>query len=201
MIPVPDYLRKHATDISIKDKYVDFRFACACGNKTFSVSENCLSPEEETQMIPLEKACKKLACGMWGAATTVDDEGKQHHWKLLTPFGLKGWKKEIILPPWPLGAQISIVKCKCLSCGQEHTLFDSRYHGYDGICGEKSRELLEYAPRFRCVRKSCQLLIRVFNDPAEQKSDLESVADGFDAISVYAASETGKKTLIFGYDA
>ena len=202
MIPIPQYLQQMAKPIEGNDDRVRFSVNCTCGNAWFSVFENCLSAEEKALEIPYEKACKKLACGMWGAAVTVDEAGNTHHWKLMTPFGLKGWKKEILLPPAPMGSLITVVKCKCLQCGQEHILFDSRCHGYEGLHGDKEQELLDYMPLFRQLRKKCRLEICVFNDPIEEPAHqaMDEYSNGFDWINIYALSETGKVSTILDYE-
>lgn len=202
MIPIPQYLQHMATFIEGNDDHVTFSLKCACGNHWFSLLENCLSEDEQPLLIPYEKACKKLACGIWGATVTVDETGKQHHLKLMTPFGLKGWKKEIILPPAPIGSQIAVVKCKCLQCGKEHIVFDSRYHGYDGIFHDSSKDIMDYVPSFRQLRKKCKLEVNVSNDPITELADcsMDDYSNGFDWINIYAVSETGKKSTVFGYE-
>ena len=114
-------------------------------------------------------------------------------------FGEKGLKKEIFLPPAPTGSQIAVFKCKCLQCGAEHILFDSRYHGYEGVFLDKPQEITDYTPSFRQVHPKCRLQVRVSNDPAEDCTEfsMEDFSNGFDWISIYAISETGTKTTVF----
>lgn len=198
-IPIPQYLQHIAAQIEGNDDHILFSLTCTCGNPWFSVLKNCLSADEQSRLIPYEKACKKLTRGIWGATVTTDDAGNPHHWKLMTPFGLNGWKKEIILPPMPIGSQISVVKCRCLQCRNEHILFDSRRHGYDGIFFEKTQEIMDYAPSFQQLQAKCKLEIKVCNDPIDEDIDfsIDDYSNGFDWITVFAVSETGKRSVVF----
>jgi len=123
MIPIPPYLQQHATFLKGNDTEVRFSISCTCGNPRLEVWQNCLSEAEQAEAAIFEKACKKLACGPWGATSIPDENGHLHHWKFLTPFGMKGLKKEIILPPAPIGSLIGVIQCKCPSAAKNlHSL-------------------------------------------------------------------------------
>lgn len=202
MIPIPPYLQQHATFLKGNDTEVRFSISCTCGNPRLEVWQNCLSEAEQAEAAIFEKACKKLACGPWGATSIPDENGHLHHWKFLTPFGMKGLKKEIILPPAPIGSLIGVIQCKCPQCGKEFTLFDSRYHGYDAVFNPPSQDTLQYLPQFRLLRRSCHLEASVTNDSVEYLDDnhFENYANGFDWINIFAVSEKGKRTTIFGWE-
>lgn len=194
MRSIPQYLQDYALRQDGKDTQVRFSIACTCGNSWLEVYENCLSEEDQRQAEICEKACRKLACGLWGATSIPGAEGKLHHWKFLSPFGMKGPKKEIMLPPMPAGSLIAAVQCRCPRCGTEFTLFDSRYHGYDAIVQPPGEDLLNYTPQFKLLRKKCCLEVKVTYESAKDDSN------AFDWINIFAISEKGKRATIFGWE-
>ena len=204
-IPIPHYLKSIATLEKQTKQWTHFSLACPCGCKKFQVFENTLTKEEKALMKPYNDAIQ--AKGASGLGITRDENGTLHYWKLYEPFkGLDGRHEEIIVPPAPFFSGIWVWKIVCDECGQEFILFDSRFHGYDGVFNEgATKETLSYQPTFRRKCKdSVSLSVKVENDDSYEEfcencgddCTKEQYADAFSWIVVYKIDEKGKKTKI-----
>ena len=207
MIPIPEYLKDYATLKKNKTDTVSFSISCSCGNTFFVIMENYFTKEEKALSKPYYDALTLLDSrgpeGYFGSMYTIDEDGKGHHWKLLSADGKK--RMEVIVPERPFFSSIDVIKAVCSVCGKEMVLFDSRKNGYDGMISEHEKEN-EYIPHFRQKGKSpYQIEIIVENDPSledfrEASSidcSFEFYSDSFSWIRIYGINETGKKKKLF----
>ena len=209
MIPVPEYLKGLASEESRKGTWLTFSVKCTCGNQHFIVFKNCQTKQEQEQMKPYNDALVDSVSGCWASTCTHDEDGTLHYWKLYTPLGLKGPKKEVFIPEAPPFAFVEVVKIVCSSCGKEHTLFDSRVHGYDGMISENQSAKMGYQPTFK---KKCRtpvaIRVKIENDPTldafRENSGLDAdeltYSNGFGWIGIYVTNSDGKSKKIFEFE-
>lgn len=206
MIPVPEYLRKNGKVLKTGKSWTQFRFVCDCGCESFLPYQNCYNAEEEKAMKPYYDALDYLLTGEGWSTCTIDEDGALHHWKFFSEDGLDEEKEEVILPEEPFFAGITVVKVQCTRCGAEHILFDSRYHGYDGVTGSPAEEALTYQPHFRPkCRSAVAVEVKVENDPTVEafrentglELDAGQYANAFSWIAIYVVSALGKRKKIF----
>ena len=209
MIPVPAYLKKMAQNIKTRNNWTSFAVCCGCGSHAFIPYVNYLTPEEKRLMKPYYDSLDYLLSGCWGTTCTYNENGKLHRWKLLTPAGLDGPKEEVFISEQPFFAMIAVVKIKCQHCGAEHLVFDSRYHGYDGITGNHTEEKVLYQPHFRSKgTEAVGIEIKIENDPSiesfQENTGLsfaeEQYSEAFSWIKIYAVKQNGKKHVILDYE-
>lgn len=207
MIPVPEYLRKNAKVVKNGKSWTQFAFACDCGCDSFVPYMNYYNAEEEKAMKPYYDVLDYLLSGEgWGSTCTIDEDGILHHWKLFTEAGLEGEKEEVFLPEEPFFAGITVVKIQCTHCGAEHIAFDSRYHGYDGVTGSRTEEVLNYQPHFRrkCT-SAVGIEMKVENDPTfedfRENTRVEcgegQYSNAFSWVRIYSVNSEGKRRMIF----
>lgn len=205
MVPIPDYLAHISIHDKSKDNLTTFSLRCPCGNNTFFFYENVLTPEEKKEIRPYYDALHYLyGRDGYGSRMTVDENGTRHLWKLLNRDGSE--KEEVFLPPKPFYAGVTVIKVKCASCGQEHILFNSRIHGYDGMTSEKEPDVLAYQPLFKQKgRQSSRIIIKIKNDPSYEEFnsqpglafDEQQYSNSFSWIVIYGIDGGGKKKKLF----
>ncbi len=190
---LPPHLENLAIDIAEKKQNVKFKLRCPCGGEQFEVSE----------------------CN-----THTNEPKKGFHWPILTTtgmvdqdtgmiltihktfFGIPVKKEYTPLPNKNLKLSRTVVKIKCLNCGEEYVVFDSSIHGYDGICAKiESREFHPLKPDVRVRCEQCAVQVSVYyNIPydefAEQFDDAqEQYLNAYDSIEIDALFENKKKVL------
>lgn len=130
MIPKPKYIENILEVTKQSKNFIYCDVVCECKNKTFTGYTNILplSKEQKEHENELKKFYKK-----YNTFTTIKEN------EISYLCGMKGlFKKKI-------GEKIEIknfdytqiVKIKCLKCGKEYILFDSRFHGYDANIPER----------------------------------------------------------------
>ena len=209
-VPIPHYLEDLAVLEGRQNAWVQFSVKCTCGGDKFFVYENCLSREEKALEKPYVDALIEIYSSNIPKATTWDENGKKHYWRLLEPEkGLDGAHEEIVVPERPFFSGIVVIKVKCADCGKEHLLFDSRIHGYDGMTNEETEETIGYEPIFRLKCKDIvSLVLKVENHESfeefKEDGDLgftqEQYSDSFTWILIYKIDKKGKKTKIFDFE-
>ena len=134
-----------------------------------------------------------------------DEQGRAHTWRLLSPQGLDGPKEDVIIPDKPFFSGITRITVKCAQCGTEQVLFDSRFHGYDGIIQSPTPEELAYQPTMK-QRRGGPIALQVKTEHTEtpesileiDRSDLAPTdwTNAFDWIIVYKMAN-GRRIKIF----
>lgn len=209
MFPVPEYLKELACDESRKGTWLTFSVKCTCGNRHFIVSQNYQTKQEQEQMKLYNVALQKVMSSIWATACTRDEDGTLHYWKLYTPLGLKGPKKEVFIPEAPPFAFIEAIKILCSSCGKEYLLFDNRIHGYDGLFSENQAEKLAYHLSFRekcqtavtiSVKIENDLTLEEFRENSGLDADEVAYSNGFGRIGIYVTNSKGKTKKLFDYE-
>ena len=206
-IPIPRYLRHLAIPLKEQGTWTHFSIRCPCRGNRFWIYQNSFTKEENALVKPVIDAWNEIYDPTKPRAVTTDENGQKHYWRLFQPLkGLDGAHQEIIVPKCPFFMGISVLKATCAACGKEHLLFDNRIHGYDGMTGEHTREVLEYVPSFKLKCKTAvSLEIKVENDASlevfEENTALgfteEQYSDSFSWMVIYKTDEKGKKTKIF----
>lgn len=101
---------------------------------------------------------------------------------------------------------MDVIKAKCETCGTEHTVFDSRCHGYDALTDEKRPREIEYHPRMKQKGKNAlRIALKITNDASldefmENTGELydeEFYSNAFGSIAIYVIDDNGKKKRIF----
>lgn len=206
MVPIPKYLNDIAVHESSKGEWTTFSLKCPCGCTSFFYSENRYTKEEEMLMKPYYDVLDYL----WGSKSAYgttgswyDEQGRHHTWRLLSPEGRNGPKEDVIIPPKPFFSGITRITVKCADCGAEYVLFDSRYHGYDGVTGNHTAEELSYTPTMKQRRGGpISIQVKVENDETPESfrectgAAVSDYSDAFSWIIVYKVAN-GKRTKIF----
>ena len=208
MILVPEYLKELAFDEIRKGTWLTFSVKCTCGNQHFLVFKNYQTKKEQEAMKPYNDALMDFS-GCWASTCTRDDDGTLHHWKLYTPLGLNGPKKEVYIPEPPPFAFVEVVKLVCDACGNEYILFDNRIHGYDGMTSEIQADKLSYKPTFKKkCRTAVAIKVKIENDPTLEEfrensgldADEATYSNGFSWIGIYVTNADGKTKKLFDFE-
>lgn len=207
-MPVPHYLKNNSENIIEKDQYTKFDFACDCRNKTFYLSKNTFSKEEKNAIKPYVDFLTAWYTSHLPKKTAEDENGITHYF-MQSNYPNREWI-ELIMPECPSFVSVAVIKAKCSCCGREFTLFDSRFHGYDGkYCKENSKEEIKYIPTMKQVRNKTntpvQLSFKIesietyeeFASEMEENVSFEDYTDAFSWIWIYSIGENGKKRIVF----
>ena len=208
-MPIPEYLKELAVPLSEKGRWTTFSLKCPCGCEDFFLSENRLTKEEQKLERPYYDALDYLfgsrGSGFGSTGRWFDEQGREHSWRLLSADGLNGPKEDVIIPDKPLFSGILRLTVKCAQCGAERVLFDSRFHGYDGIIQPPTPEELGYQPTMK-QRRGGPIALQVKVETTETPESFQEVdnidhssthwTNAFDWIIVYKVRD-GKKTKIF----
>ena len=204
---VPSHLADIARNAVSNDRngaeWCEFGIKCGCGCENFDIYENYLTKEEEALCKPYYDALDKLTRSIYGSGATKDEDGTIHHWVYKTRKGAFGEKEEVIIPPQPAMALVTVMKAKCPQCGNEYILFDSRKHGWYSMCDTVSAEEKDYSPHFRKKNRTEPRRIII---GAEYSSDTAEFYDtfpngdysnSFTWFRIFSVAPNGKKRLIF----
>ena len=205
MIPVPHYLKNNSKIIKHNKSNIQLSFICDCGCDTFSLYENDYTIEESKIIHSYEEEFSKIFKGSWDYTITRDDNGKLHHWRLYTPLGLYGFKKEVFPPQEPFFAFIKIVKVKCSHCQKEHILFDNRIHGYDGVFNKNTEDIMNYHSLFKQKYDNVRIEIKIENDPSLdvfiENTGIEcnenQYSNAYGWISICAINHSKKRKIVY----
>lgn len=205
-MPIPDYLKSIAVRVSEKGEWTTFSLKCTCGCEDFFLSQNDLTKEEQKQEQPYYDALDYLFGSSFGSTGRwFDEQGRAHSWRLLSADGLNGPKEDVIIPAKPFFSGIIRITARCAQCGTEHLLFDSRFHGYDGLIQMPTPEELAYQPHMK-QRRGGPIALQVKVETTETPESFLEIdrtdrspndwTNAFDWIIVYKVSN-GKRTKIF----
>lgn len=185
MIAVPNYMKPYADNVKIKKENVAFSLKCSCGCESFRLMQNVYTDEENRQIAECERINNKRV-GWHSIYGGLDKDGKPYQYiKFLGIF-----KKNIEWEPQPLCANIKVVKAKCISCGNEIVVFDSRFHGYDSM--DTKKEEIAYVAQFDENNKVNECYVEVMIEQNEETDD----ANLFSSIMIYA-KRNGKRQQFF----
>lgn len=205
MLPIPEYLRNNAINPKHTKTNIQFDFVCDCNNKGFYIFHNYLTKEEKEIVDEYYTVLAKTFKGSWTYTMELDDKGIVHYYRLYTPLGMYGPKKEVFPPKTPPFTEVNIIKAKCIHCGKEYVLFDSRYHGYDAVTSDES-EVSTYIPHFKQKRNPAfGITIKVGNDGSLEEfientgkeCDEAFYSNAFGSITIYTKDNEGKKKKLF----
>ena len=202
-MPVPAYLLPYAAEPRTKRCHTSFDLRCTCGHELFRASRRVETKEEKRLVRPYYDYLLMVFSGP--RKVTKEEDGTVRHWH--TENG--EWVEDNY-PERPFFAGIEVFRVTCAACGQEITVFDSRYHGYDALyCDGLTPEAEAYEPAFRQVgnRDSSPMRIALklehdesleeFRENIGAEATYEAHADAFTWIWVYAIDQKGKKKKIF----
>lgn len=202
MIPIPDYLKEYASMSSQKRNQLSFMLRCPCGCEDFYILENTYTNDEKALVNEYEKKTPKIRWhSIYGE---LDSNGKPYNYiKILGLF-----KKKIVFPQTPVFMKVNVIKVVCTHCQQEFVLFDSRYHGYDGIISD-DEDAKKYNPQFKAKwQKSHSILVEIenapsleaFNEMVDKKCSCEFYSNAFISISIYAIEDNGKRKMLYDFE-
>lgn len=207
MVPIPKHLKENAVSQKESDNTVSFSLRCSCGCEQFIIIENYLSKDEKVLCKPYYDALELLHLDLpgktFGSTYSIDENGKGHHWKLLSEDGKQ--RREVIVPDRPFFVGISVIKARCPMCGRLIPVFDSRKNGYNGITSP-NEEALCYEPHFKQKgKKQYKITITVENDPSlvefqEATGNICSFdfySDAYSWITIHGIDDSGKKIKLY----
>ena len=198
MIPVPDYLKRYASNPIQKGNRLSFEVMCSCGCKLFHIFKINYSDDEKRLIEEYQKRLPRIGLhsvyGGWDA--------KGHHYQYIKILGI--FKKKLEFPIPPIFESINISKVVCSKCQNEIILFDSRYHGYDAMnFDDKAAKKYELDFRVRDreiygveVVVENELSLREFQDAMGGACSLECYSNSFRHIRIKITDEKGKKFVI-----
>lgn len=198
MIPTPEYIKKYALGEKQKGLKLSFGIKCSCGCEKFLIKK--MNYTDEEKLIIKEYEDKFPDTGWHTIYGGIDSNGK--HYAYIKILGI--FKKYITFPKPPIFIDFNILKAICSQCNQEITLFDSRFHGYDGMISTDT-EAKEYIPHFKLINnKLYSIKIEI-----ENENDLESFVEvtgeecssefysnAFGWIRISGIDVNGKKTIL-----
>jgi hypothetical protein len=204
MIPKPKYLENILEITKHKDNWIYCDVICECGSKQFVGYKNVLikTPEQLEHEKHAEAFYRK-----YSSFTSVTENGVRYI------CGMKGLFKNKIGEKLEITDfdYTQIVKVKCTSCGKEHILFDSRFHGYDGVMPERQSTYDNEEYEFISIKWKndeegiATFSIRIENDESYEDfvenafdTDLETYSNAFGWILIESNNiKTGvKKTIL-----
>lgn len=199
---MPPHLEEVAQNIKRTKDSVTFDVQCKCGCKHFHIYEHVYSEDEQQQIEAHEQEIIRLTKG-YQITYTKDAEGKGHWWRKKFPF----FRQEFEMPKQPWFYGLEAWKLKCVDCGQEYVLFDSRLHGYDAVAAnDVSEELRKYVPVYQVKKvqnkQDMCIQVKIINDLAyeefcqEVATDETLYANAFGSIEVWVVDSAGHKTGI-----
>ena len=202
-MPIPAYLQRYAANPQAKNNLTMFDLRCQCGHDLFFALRRAETKEEKRLVKPYYDYLDLVFSGP--RRVTRDEDGTARHWHTENDE----WVEDNY-PEKPFFAFIDVFHVVCASCGNEITVFDTRYHGYDALyCDTLTAEAAAYKPTFRRTgnRDSSPMKIAVklehdesleeFRESTGTDATHEEYADAFTWIWVYAIDQNGRKKKIF----
>ncbi len=198
MINIPIYL-KHCTRIKKElENAIILQVSCNCGCSRFFIFKNILDTEEEHAI----SAYENRLC-TWGNIESYTDSVTKNRYLV---------KKNIfgkIPDKIPISEirdmkRTQIIKVKCIECGEEIIIYDSRYYGYNAIMIDKHDSSVNKEYQYVLIsKKAMEVEIKIRNELTYKefceetgKSSINEYANAFSEIEIYEIKD-GKKKKIF----
>lgn len=202
MIPIPEYLKQYAIEPKQKDNHISFKLRCSCGGETFHVLEKDYTNDEKILIKEYKESIPNT--GWHTIYGGLDANGKPYQYiKVLGVF-----KKQITLPQAPVFMDVNVIKAICPKCQKEIVLFDSRYHGYEGMTSP-DEEAKKYIPHYKQRdNKLYQIKVAVENEPSleafnvgiNEQCTFEFYSNSFGWICIHGLDENGKEKLLYDFE-
>lgn len=197
MNKAPLYLSKYLINQIEKKDVLILRIGCECGCSSFRFLENFEDKETE------HKEKKLMSMFAKTNERYIDPDTKAKYFVKRNIFG----KIKIKIPESELDnfGSARIVKAVCTSCKREIILFDSRYHGYDAVVGNKQNLDKNRQYQYReMANQIMQLEIELLQDiPYDEFLDefglelAENYSNAFSYITIYGLDEKGRRHRLF----
>lgn len=204
---VPAYLCHISREIRVKGDRTTVALVCPCGNERFDLFHNKFTKEEQAEYDRYFDAYEKTFRGSYASMCTIDGGGKLHHWKIVFPE----IRIEVFPPEMPSVATVVSWCARCSQCGAEYVIFDSRFHGYDGMfCNDGQNR--DYVPQYvqRGTRDKAPRRVEIttendetleqFRENTGIDCDHDAYSNAFGWISISAVDEKGKKTKLLDHE-
>lgn len=197
MIPTPEYIKKYAIGEKQKGTRLSFNLNCSCGCERFLVYKNSYTDEEKMIINEYEEKFPKT--GWHTIYGGIDSNGK--HYAYIKILGI--FKKYLSFPKIPIFMNISVLKIICSRCSNEITLFDSRFHGYEGAISTDI-EAKKYIPHLKLVNNKVysvnieienEIDLKSFNEATGDEYSREFYSNAFGWIRISGFDENGKKKI------
>jgi len=204
---VPAYLRHISREIRVKGDRTTFALVCTCGNERFELFHNKFTKAEQAEYDRYLAEEERVFRGSYASEFSFGKDGKLRHWKWVLP----GIKIEVFPPEMPPFATVVSWRARCSACGGEHLIFDSRFHGYDGVfCsdGENGDYMPRYVQRLTRDKAPRRVEITTENDETLEQfkentgidCDYDAYSNGFGWISISTVDEKGRKTKLLDHE-
>ena len=204
---IPAYLRPISREIRVKGDRTTFSLVCTCGNETFDLFYNKFTKEEQAEYDRYIQEEERVFRGSYASMCTRDKDGKLHHWKIVFPE----IKIEVFPPEMPPFAAVVSWRARCSGCGGEHLIFDSRFHGYDGVFSNDGscrdyephyvrRNTRDKAPRRIEITTENDATLEQFRENTGIDCGYDAYSNGFGWISISTVDEKGRKTKILDHE-
>lgn len=197
---IPFYLRSLSFDIQQQKNTVCFHIMCTCKSKEFTVYKNEYTEQEQTKIKKWEELLKKYNGGGYS------DKVGNVFLRTKRIFGFCSYTK---IDPAMIPEFYNSFKIKCIACGREYVIFDSRIHGYDALIQQKRKNPhADIATNFKPLKMrsnpdSVELIMKITNnltyeELVEQIGESvtpDAYSNAFSSISIYAQSGQRKETI------
>ena len=199
---MPDYLKDLACEVVEKRTRIDFKLQCLCQGKYFNFYKKILTPEDKEKKEKLEILHKTYKGTSYG-------DGNGGIWYCTKSF-LGIGKKKIRITISQLRDLYSymrdVILVKCVNCGKEYILFDSKQNGYDGVVDSLNfpEENILSNIRYKQVLKDpaeCKVMIRntvpydEFMEEFKEEGNYTMYTNAFAEIKIIALREGQQKTI------
>ena len=205
-IPIPSHLRSIAFAPEEKRGNLGFQLKCSCGSEHFRFYKGAVEPTPEEKKIEDEFNLFLKRCGPRSYSFITDDEGRS----VACRKNLLG--KIVDSALLPTAVYPEIYRVKCVSCHASHTVFDTRYHGYDAVASlikngeptpthEGAFDFTELSP----MGSPYSVTVVIENDPtledfhenAIPEATEEQYSDAYSWITVIGIPSGGGKQVTF----
>lgn len=204
MIPKPKYI-ENILEITKSGKgFIYCDVICECGSKHFVGYKNVLSKSKE--QIEYEKQLSKFF-SKYNSFSSATENGVRYL------CGMKGIFSNKVVDKIESKSFdcTEIIKVKCVHCGKEFILFDSRFHGYDAVIPERDNKYDNVEYSFRQIKWKkdeegiATYSIKIDNDDSLEEfinnayeADLETYSNSFGSIIINAKNvkTSAKKTIL-----
>lgn len=202
MVPLPEYLKQYALEKKQKGNRCSFKVKCTCGCETFTVLKKNYTNDEKQLIKEYEASIPNT--GWHTIHGGIDSNGNPYSYiRILGIF-----RKYVKFPAPPIFMEIDVIKAKCALCQNEIVLFDSRYHGYNGMTFN-DEEVKKYIPHFKQrgnklyhieITIENEPSLEAFNEVIGEQCSLDFYSNSFSWIGIYGLDENGKKKLLYDFE-
>ena len=197
---LPAYLNSISDNVVDKGNKISFDLKCLCESRVFFLAKNKIVNDKND---PFDDYWKSFKVPIFSICSAIDKKTKKQYFYGTTFFGIRVGK--FYDENLPINEEPRVVKVKCYKCGNEFTIFDSRYYGYDAIIDrEHIRPTVDEELVYSWSKNQSEIKVEIYNDLDMQEFleefqpeyTIEDYSNAFTNIIVYQINK-GKKKKAF----